>query len=263
MRFSTPTQATGDSKRRQYKQAEEYASANGLELDDALRYDDYGVSAFRGANVEIGKLGQFMEAIRRGEVVFGSFLLVESLDRISRDLILPAQNIFTQIILEGITIVTLADSRKYSVELVNKYPFLLIEAIVILIRANEESTIKSLRAKANWENRRACLSTKLMTSLIPAWLYLNTESNRLEIIPERGAIINRIYQERLDGKSTRNIAKDLDQDNIPTWVTCNKKRAVTWSYHYIWRILSSPGIIGTLVPRKRAQVSGIQLLTRL
>lgn len=154
MRFSTPEQAKGDSKRRQAQQAEEYAVANGLELDDKLTYRDYGVSAFRGANVEIGKLGQFMEAIRRQEVKAGSFLLVESLDRISRDVILPAQNIFTQIIMEGVTIVTLSDKRVYSVELMNKSPFLLIEAIIILIRANDESETKSMRLKAVWENRR-------------------------------------------------------------------------------------------------------------
>ena len=68
MRFSTPDQAKGDSKRRQYQQAEEYAATHGLELDDKLTYSDFGVSAFRGANIEIGKLGQFMEAIRRKEV---------------------------------------------------------------------------------------------------------------------------------------------------------------------------------------------------
>lgn len=250
MRFSTSSQATGDSKRRQYKQAEEYAAANGLVLDDTLRYNDYGVSAFRGANIEIGKLGQFMEAIRRGEVECGSLLLVESLDRISRDLILPAQNIFTQIILEGVTIVTLADKRIYSMELVNKYPFLLIEAIVILIRANEESETKSMRSKANWENRRANLATKPMTTLIPAWIKLHSESYKFEVIPERGTIIERIYRERLDGKSTRNIARGLDEDNIPTWITCNRKRAIVWSHHYVWRILSTPSVIGTLVPRK-------------
>src|SRR6185369_633738 len=247
MRFSSPEQAKGDSKRRQAQQAREYAAANGLELDDKLTYSDYGVSAFRGANVEIGKLGQFMEAIRRKEVESGSFLLVESLDRISRDLIMPAQNIFTQIILEGVTIVTLADQRIYSADSVNKAPFLLIEAIVILIRANEESETKSKRLKASWVNRRGNIAVKPATSLGPAWLKFNHKTRKFEIIEERANIIRRMYHEHLNGKGCSTIARGLREDKIPTW-TFKKREKSIWREHYVWRILNSTAIIGRFTP---------------
>lgn len=255
MRFSTPEQAKGDSKRRQAQQAEEYAVANGLELDDKLTYRDYGVSAFRGANVEIGKLGQFMEAIRRQEVKAGSFLLVESLDRISRDVILPAQNIFTQIIMEGVTIVTLSDKRVYSVELMNKSPFLLIEAIIILIRANDESETKSMRLKAVWENRRENISTTPLTSTGPGWLKFNKETKKFEVIPERGIIVSRMFQEHLEGKGCSAIARGLRQENIATW-THKRGEASIWREHYIWKILNSAAVIGTLIPHKMDHSDG-------
>lgn len=245
MRFSTPEQAKGDSKRRQALLAEEYAKENGLELDRTLTFRDFGVSAFRGANVEIGKLGEFMEAIRRKEVESGSFLLVESLDRISRDQILPAQNIFTQIILEGVTIVTLADRRVYSADLVNKAPFLLIEAIVILIRANEESETKSKRLKASWVNRRSNISTKPMTSLGPAWLKYNKKARKFEIIESRAKIIRRIFEEHLSGKGSCSIARGLRNDKVPTW-TLSKGQPSIWREAYICKILKSTSVIGRL-----------------
>ena len=44
----------------------------------------------------------------------GSILVVESLDRLSRDEILPAQNLLTTLLLKGITVVTLSDGRRVS-----------------------------------------------------------------------------------------------------------------------------------------------------
>ncbi|GHE69011.1 hypothetical protein GCM10019059_30840 [Camelimonas fluminis] len=83
LRFSTPEQAKGDSFRRQTALAQEYAVRHGLELAD-LTFHDLGVSAFRGANAETGRLGDFKRAVEDELVQPGSYLLVESLDRVSR-----------------------------------------------------------------------------------------------------------------------------------------------------------------------------------
>jgi DNA invertase Pin-like site-specific DNA recombinase len=40
IRFSTPEQALGDSERRQMEAARDYATANGLQLDESLTFDD-------------------------------------------------------------------------------------------------------------------------------------------------------------------------------------------------------------------------------
>src|ERR1700747_3247772 len=84
LRFSTPEQRKGDSLRRQTVAAEEYAKRHGLALDTELNLRDLGISAFRGNNVAVGALGAFLKAIRDGLVPKGSLLLVESLDRVSR-----------------------------------------------------------------------------------------------------------------------------------------------------------------------------------
>jgi DNA invertase Pin-like site-specific DNA recombinase len=103
LRFSTPEQMQGDSYRRQTAMAEDYAARHGLELDRELTFQDLGVSAYRGKNAETGRLGDFLAAAEAGLVPEGSFLLVESLDRISRQAARKALSILGDITDQGIT----------------------------------------------------------------------------------------------------------------------------------------------------------------
>ena len=76
LRFRTPEQASGDSRRRQLAMAEKYATDNNLKLDRQLSFRDLGVSAFRGRNAKEGALRAFLEAIEHNLVPQGSVLLV-------------------------------------------------------------------------------------------------------------------------------------------------------------------------------------------
>ncbi|MBM6592391.1 recombinase family protein [Microvirga pudoricolor] len=107
LRFSTADQAKGDSYRRQLALAEDYARTRGLDLDRSLSFEDLGVSAFSGRNKKRGALKLFLDAVEEDIIPAGSFLLVESLDRISREAILDAQGTFLMIVNAGITLVTL------------------------------------------------------------------------------------------------------------------------------------------------------------
>jgi len=63
LRFSTPDQALGDSRRRQLVLAENYAEQHGLLLDRGLNFRDLGVSALRGRNAKQGGLRAFLDAV--------------------------------------------------------------------------------------------------------------------------------------------------------------------------------------------------------
>src|ERR1700712_1153568 len=160
LRFSTPEQAAGDSRRRQIAMAEKYAAAHHLKLDLHLSFRDLGVSAYRGRNAKEGALRAFLEAIEYNLVPPNSYLLVESLDRLSRDRILAAQTLFMQIVQAGITIVTLVDQRSYSLESLNQNPLDLVISLVTMMRANEESEIKSSRIRAAFDVKRDNLTKK-------------------------------------------------------------------------------------------------------
>ena len=178
LRFSSTDQVCGDSVRRQTSLAAAYAEEFGLTLDDQLTYQDFGISSFRGQNVVSGRLGDFLAAVSAGLVPHHSILLVENLDRLSRDSALHAQNLLTQIVLAGVTIVTLADRRIYSIEELRRDPMGLIFALINFIRANEESELKSFRAKANWVAKRTTASTKVLTACCPRWLMLDKKRER-------------------------------------------------------------------------------------
>src|ERR1700728_3820403 len=105
VRWSTPEQARGGTLERQLKLSREYAARNNLELDES--YIDPGVSAYRGKNRFEGALANFTKHVESGRIPKGSCLLVESLDRLSRDKVLKALSLFISIIEAGITIVSL------------------------------------------------------------------------------------------------------------------------------------------------------------
>ena len=106
IRMSTEGQLRGDSLRRQLERSREYAAKNGLDLDETTTFNDIGVSAFRGKNVREGALNRFLVAVREKKIAPGSYLLVESLDRLSRDEVVNAHTEFLALINTGIHVVT-------------------------------------------------------------------------------------------------------------------------------------------------------------
>jgi DNA invertase Pin-like site-specific DNA recombinase len=104
IRFSSEKQQLGDSLRRQITMAEDYAARHDMVLD-THSYRDMGMSAYKGRNAVEGKLSAFLRAVDGGFVLVQSYLLVESLDRLSRHEVDEALELFLSIIRRGITIV--------------------------------------------------------------------------------------------------------------------------------------------------------------
>jgi len=240
LRFSTPEQLKGDSLRRQAKLAEDYVRTHGLDLNTELNLKDLGVSAYRGANVETGALGAFLQAVRSKIVPRGSFLLVESLDRVSRKTARKAVRILEDIVEQGVAVVTLNDGKVYTEESLEGFDFLF--AVLILIRAHEESDTKAKRLRAAWVGKRLRASTQALTAHTPGWIELNAERKPV-LIEERAAVVKRIVKDYMRGVGKHNIAATLNRENVPTF-----RKAVRWHRSYIDKILSSPALVGTFVP---------------
>lgn len=216
IRMSTAEQAKGDSARRQDKATSDYAKENNLELVDILI--DKGVSAFTGSNAEFGELGRFIALAERGEIEKGSYLIVESLDRISRDNIFKALGVLQSIINLDINIVTLSDKKVYSKTSGTDSQGDLIFAIFTLIRAHEESQMKSLRLKASWDNKRNLARMGSATNhVIPKWLRYSEDKTKIELIEERADIIKEIFELSCSGWGAYSIAKLLNSRGEKTW----------------------------------------------
>lgn len=242
IRFSSDKQQKGDSVERQTRLSENYAVKHGLELDADLNMRDLGISAFDRSNLKKGALGQFLRLVEEGRIPRGSYLLVESLDRLSRDKVMDALSIFTDILRAGIIIVTLADEQVYSYEKANENWASLIMSIVIMSRANEESAIKSMRLRSSWDAKRLNIENKRLTSRCPYWLKPADGDKGFEFIPERVAVVRRIFQLSRDGVGNATIVKTMNIENVPPF----SSKTNGWQTSYIQKVLSSPAIYGEL-----------------
>ncbi len=242
VRFSRAEQAAGDSLRRQTAKAEAYCERHGLAFDNRS-LQDLGVSAFRGKNAQTGALAGFLEAIKAGRVSKGSILIVESLDRLTRSQIMEAMELFSSILRQGIRIVTLDPEREYSAELINREPFALMEAILIMVRANEESERKSQRIKAAWVGKRMKAGERKLTSNCPYWLELSADRTRYVQIPSAVAVVRKIFKLAQSGKGAQAIAMQLCREDIPCIGL--KKR---WFHTYVLKILHNRSVLGEFQP---------------
>jgi DNA invertase Pin-like site-specific DNA recombinase len=259
LRFSTPDQAAGDSRRRQMAMAEKYAAERHLKLDASLSFRDLGVSAYRSQNAKEGALRAFLDAIEHNLVPSGSYLLIESLDRLSRDRILAAQSLFMMIVQAGVTIVTLNDQRSYSLESLNQNPLDLIISLVSMMRANEESEMKSQRIRAAFDRKRANLATKPWSARCPGWLRLDKVSGQFVVVEERAEIVRQIYQDVLAGVGHQTVVTRLNEQQVPLFGHGNQKGKI-WQKSLIHHFLRTPTVIGTHIPMRSEYVDGAMRL---
>lgn len=241
IRFSSVIQAKGDSLRRQTQLAQDYCNKHSLTLSDQS-FTDLGVSAFRSANTnDDNGLGQFLAAMEQGVIPKGSYLLVESLDRLSRASVEDAQHQLLTIIRMGIVVVTLLDNKKYQ----TGSPSLMVDLVIsltIMQRAHEESETKSQRIKAAWANKRANPHTTNRTSLAPFWLKLNEDKRSYTVIEKNAETVRRIFQMSIDGHGIIGIARRLNEEKIPS------PKGGSWANTSISRILNSKAVIGEYTP---------------
>jgi DNA invertase Pin-like site-specific DNA recombinase len=185
IRFSTPEQSKGDSLRRQLERSEKYATEHGFVSDNSLDLLDQGLSGYTGENVSKGALGVFLRAVESGLVPQGSFLIVESLDRLSRATVLEQVGLLSNLVNSGITVVTLDNGQVLNREILNKDPMMLMISVIGMLRSHDESLRKSERVKAAWAQKRKLIREKELTSLCPAWLTGNA-GVRPATGPEKG-----------------------------------------------------------------------------
>lgn len=245
-RFSTPEQRLGDSLRRQIDRATRYAERKGLEI--AEYFHEKGMSAFRGAHAE-GKLKLFLGAVDRNEILSGSYLLVESMDRLSRDKVNNALKLLNEIIDKGITVVTLDDERVYSKQTMGDDHIALIVALLNMARAHEESKRKSDMLSAVWGNKKTVArdDKKAITKIVPGWLYFNDVKKKIEINESRRTIVLEIFKLIREGWGAYSIARLLNERGEPPWG--NRKRAL-WHESYIKKIAKNRSVLGEYQPHK-------------
>ncbi|HCM57161.1 MAG TPA: recombinase family protein [Citrobacter freundii] len=152
VRFSSERQAKGSSVERQKSNIDKLVKKIALEhnLEIFEEYQDFGVSAFKGKNATEGALFDFINHVESGKIPRGSYLLIESLDRFSRANAMRAVNMFTNLLLKGIVVITGIDNQVYrESDYSNDTLQQLMFSVMLFSRANEESATKSHRTIAS------------------------------------------------------------------------------------------------------------------
>lgn len=242
IRFSTKKQAQGDSLRRQTEKARAYARQHGLRLDESLSYQDLGVSAFDGSNVEKGQLAAFMQAVRSGKVAPGSFLLVEQFDRLSRLPPLDALMQLQALISAGITVVTLDDERIWDTETV-KDPSALFLSLATLYRAYNESESKSGRLTSTWQAKRD-KKQAVLTAECPRWLKARSDRTGFDVIPEKAESVRRVFELTIGGYGNVAIARRANHEKWP-----HPGKVTAWNQTLITKLVANRAVLGEFQPR--------------
>lgn len=155
IRFSSIQQARGSSFARQNERLEKYAKENGFVVNDSLDLRDFAESGFHGINKEIDQgLGRFIAAIDKGLIPTDgtAYLAVEQFDRISREDIDKAQDLFKSILRKNVNVITLMDGRIYTKKSLSNFMEVLY-SLFLMEQAHQESLKKSDRIKGAYTNK--------------------------------------------------------------------------------------------------------------
>lgn len=254
-RFSHAKQNEAGSLKRQKDIAVEYCEKHDLLLVDDEQYTflDRATSAFRGKNFDDkAELRRFHDLVEAGSIPEGSYLIVESLDRLSRQHPRQALPRFLDLLNAGINIVSVNDDKVYKAGKVDELD--LIVSIMEMSRSHSESSNKSKRVGKAWRDKQEDARTDLkpMGATRPAWLdpvYRDEDKDKLKKKPthyvvneEKKRIVRDIFQWTIDGYGREAIAKRLNDAGIPSF------KGKTWGGSSVAQILKSPTVLGIYQP---------------
>lgn len=247
LRLSTEVQTEGDGIRRMTSGAEKVAVELGLPLNRTVSMNDLGVSAYTGENRTSGALAGFLHLVRDGRIAVGSVLIMDALDRFSREDPLDAIEPYVRVLKAGVDIYTLVDKRRHSRNVRG-----MAGAVQLMLSmmqfgvGNEESSKKSYRLSEVWGEKRvnAAKHRTPMTALTPGWIRLD-ENRQFQTIEDRAEIVVEIFEAAAAGIGKRTIAKRYA--DVPTWGR-GKKAGHVFYESYVQKLLDDRRVLGEFQP---------------
>lgn len=249
IRFSTPKQERGASRDRQLELCQQFCERHGWPVDEVI--EDLGKSAWTGTHLASGELGKFAERVRTGDIESGTVLVVEKLDRLSRQETRTTLRWMEDLCSAGLTIATVDGNRIYDDAGLRADLMGVIEILMRAKLANDESQQKSERVldriRRNMDLARE--TGRVITARTPGWLVAKEDRSGFEVIEERAALVREIYEMAAAGKGARWIAKELNERGIAAWGKWRKTETTpTWEISSIKLFLSQPSVEGDYVP---------------
>lgn len=239
-RFSSTKQGRGSSLERQTRAAREWCESKGWLLDD--EFYDLGVSAYTGKNKKKGDLRVFLNEIEEKHIEPGTYLLIEALDRLSREEIFEALELLKKILKAGVVIVTLTDGKEWTAEGMKDLSDFML-SIMLLARAHEESRMKAKRLRATFDGAREKQSNQQFGSA-PGWLTRTAKDQPWTVIEDRAESVRRVFELAAQGYGSKAIAKQANAEKwpVPTRDTVDKPQI--WHSTMAGRLLRFREVLG-------------------
>lgn len=212
-RLSTPKQLKGSGYQRQVESAEAYCKEHGLVLDERFTFEDLGVSGYSGANSTSGALKRLMDLVDSGVIPKGTTLIVEALDRITRQSITKAIRLLMDIAELGLEIVTLADRRVWNNESMNDIGSFML-SVITLYRGYQESSMKSDRLLKTFAISRD-KDKKSSFGSAPGWLYRKDKDSPWEVDEEKAEVVRKVFELTASGLGSKRIAAIANAEGWP------------------------------------------------
>jgi DNA invertase Pin-like site-specific DNA recombinase len=252
MRYSSSEQEDGDSVRRQTNARNSWLKRHpDVKLDTTRTYLDRGRSAFHGRHLQKGgALAGFRAEVERGDIVKDSILLIENLDRLSRENPWTAITLLCSLVSAGISVVTLSPSEMIFEQ--GSDMTALVLAVVEFGRSHSESASKSIRAAEVWTEKRRQVREEggVLTRRLPAWV--EERNGKLVLVPERARVVRHMFELCVRGYGLGLICKALTEDGVPNWG--NGK--IGWTKCYVHKILKGRAAIGEFQPTCQGKPDG-------
>jgi DNA invertase Pin-like site-specific DNA recombinase len=256
VRFSSKgRQAKGSSVQRQTQDTaagigpETWCSHNGVTLSN-VTYRDLGLTGWdpKKNNATHGELRMFLEACESGDVRPGSYLIVEKIDRISRQGVEEGMVLIRQIFKHCVSIVSLMSGRVYRPDCLKTLMGGRLEIEIELEQAKQYSDNLSKRVTAAWQFMRDDERQGVLRhSRLPPWLKVVGEGKkgRRAVVDEaKAAIVRRIFDLIIGGMGIKRVVATLIAEGVPP-ITGR-----SWSRTGIRRILTSRAVLGERQPMR-------------
>ncbi len=209
------------------------------------RLTDAGISAYSGKHRRTGALGRLLDAARQGAIPAGSVVVIEDVDRLSREvptdaLRLLLDGVFAQGLAIGVcrfdAVITEADF--------NANVGAALQLQLAIGQAHEYSARLSSRVLSAWKRSAdaACSGVKL-PRLAPFWISWDRSSSDF-YLNDHAALVQRMVQLSADGLGTTRIAAMLNAEGVRTVSNRRNHGGRAWTFGYVRQILCSRALIG-------------------
>jgi DNA invertase Pin-like site-specific DNA recombinase len=259
-RFSSPLQATGDSADRQERLYRAFCVRHNLTPGKEV-FADRGRSGYHGEHRTKGKLGQLIEAAKDGRFDPGTVVVIEAWDRLGRLRPDRQTELVAELLRTGVSIGVCRLDDVFTEEDFGSHKWTTLAVFIQL--AHQESKQKAERVSASWDQRRkkAREEGAMLRSSLPAWIEVVDGEPRL--IPERAAVLKRIFKLAADGIGHTRIVRTLDAEKVPPFgekvVRAERTRsqfAGVWTKPYVALLLRDRRVLGELQPLKGDKPDG-------